>query len=165
MQFCLLYHMGVKWPQYSVILGIIIYNQLTLAMFHTSCIVLLKTMTVNFGLMCSKVIFSFSSEVINHIMVKLYYLNFYVISIGPRGVWIYYFAYILNCSDEMQHVSSGVQKLEKREKAAHYSLLAEEQQCTKLLSRVSSAQKELLKWLHCLAKLPAEFKNVVIFIY
>jgi len=65
----------------------------------------------------------------------------------------------------MQHVSSGVQQLEKQEKAAHYSLLAEEQHCTKLLSRVSSAQEELLKWLHCLAKLPAEFKNVVIFIY
>jgi fatty acid/phospholipid biosynthesis enzyme len=78
---------------------------------------------------------------------------------------MYYFVCILNCSDEMQHVSSGVQQLEKQEKAAHFSLLAEEQQCTKLLSRVSSAQEELLKWLHCLAKLPAEFKNLVIFVY
>jgi hypothetical protein len=65
----------------------------------------------------------------------------------------------------MQHVSSGMQQLEKQEKAALYSLLAEEQRCTKVLSRVSSAQEELLKWLHCLTKLPAEFKNVVIFIY
>ena len=37
-------------------------HQLTLALFHTSCIVILKTMTVNFGLMFSKVIFSFSSH-------------------------------------------------------------------------------------------------------
>ena len=71
----------------------------------------------------------------------------------------------INCSDEMQHVSSGIQQLEKQEEAAHYSLLAEEQRCTELLSRVSSAQEELLKWLQCLAKLPAEFKNAVIFIY
>jgi hypothetical protein len=73
--------------------------------------------------------------------------------------------YILNCSDEMQHVSSGIQQLEEQEKAAHYSLLVEEQQCNKHLSRVSSVQEELLKWLHCLAKLPAEFKNAVVFIY
>jgi hypothetical protein len=65
----------------------------------------------------------------------------------------------------MRHASSGIQQLEQQEKAAHDSLIAEEQQCTKLLSRVSSAQEELLKSLQCLAKLPAEFKNVVIFIY
>jgi hypothetical protein len=65
----------------------------------------------------------------------------------------------------MQHISSGIQQLDKQEKAARYNLLAEERQCTKLLSRVASAQEELLKWLHCLGKLPAEFKNVVIFIY
>jgi hypothetical protein len=65
----------------------------------------------------------------------------------------------------MQHVSSGIQQLEQQEKATHYSLVSEEQQCIKLLSRVSSAQEELFKWLQCLAKLPAEFKNVVMFIY
>lgn len=62
-------------------------------------------------------------------------------------------------NDEMQHVSSGIQQLEQQEKAAHDSCIAEEQQCSKLLSRVSSAQEELLKSLRCLAKLPAEFKN------
>jgi hypothetical protein len=65
----------------------------------------------------------------------------------------------------MQHINSGIQQLDERERAARYSLLAEEQQCTKLLSRVGSAQEELFKWLRCHPKFPAEFKNVVIFIY
>lgn len=56
-------------------------------------------------------------------------------------------------------------QLEQQEQASHYNLLAEGQHCVKLHSRVYSAQEELLKQLQCLAKLLADFKNVVICFY
>jgi hypothetical protein len=73
--------------------------------------------------------------------------------------------HILNCSNEIQHVSSGLHQLEQQQQAAHYNLLAEGQHCVKLHSRVYSAQEELLKQLQCLAKLLADFKNAVICFY
>jgi transcriptional regulator of heat shock response len=69
---------------------------------------------------------------------------------------------ILNCSDEIQQVSSDLHQLEQQEQAAYCSLLAEGQQCSKLHSRVYSAQQELHKQLQNLAKLLADFKDVVI---
>ncbi|PNF19482.1 hypothetical protein B7P43_G02341 [Cryptotermes secundus] len=61
---------------------------------------------------------------------------------------------------EILHVRSGMRQLEQQENAAHYSLLAEEQHCIELHSRVYSAQEELLKRLQCLKKLSTDFKNV-----
>jgi hypothetical protein len=62
-------------------------------------------------------------------------------------------------NDEKRCVSSGMQQLEQQEKAAHYTLLAE-QQCMQLLRRVSSAQGELLKSLRGFAKLAAELQSL-----
>jgi hypothetical protein len=56
-------------------------------------------------------------------------------------------------------------QLEQQEKAAHFTLLAEGQNCIKLDLKVRSAQEELLKRLQCLAELSTDFKNVVIYFY
>ncbi|PSN31936.1 hypothetical protein C0J52_22175 [Blattella germanica] len=60
---------------------------------------------------------------------------------------------------EIQHINSGRHQLQQQEKAARYSLLAEEKHCSKLDAKIHSLRVELIEQLQNFVDLSTDYRN------